>query len=694
VKHQPTENWGEALALTGETLRAGAREADQPKEQTVARSYRVQEAAKRLKLKRDSIEEAVILDLLPSFLDPEGVVRIPARAIEDTLTDSHLYEQIAGVESVSVHDIVAVTDLNPNTLRRKLQRAGLDRRTPIWNDIRGQWGLPQTYPDFQALLGKAENKRLAQVEYEREQRRRQVEEEKRRRADLQSRLLELFPEWGRDERKSQEVILHVGPPNSGKTHDALNALAQAGSGWYLAPLRLLAYEAFDRLNRRGILCNLLTGEEQINVPGAQVTAATIEMFNSERSGECVVIDEAQMLADADRGWAWTRAMMDATSPQIHMIASKIAQNLVEQMAKAASLPLRLVEHERLTPIRVAENPYKLDQLPPQTILVAFSRRTVLELKNELENHGRRVSVVYGSLPPEVRRKQSDRFASRETEICVATDAVGMGLNLPADHVVFYEIEKFDGRAIRKLEPIEVQQIGGRAGRYGFSEYGEVGALDRLDHRFVRQMFHKDATVLTHARIAPTLQDLEVIPGPLAQKLLEWSQLRSIPKELKSIIKIAEMEERIILAQMLTDKEVETIGLAAAVRLINAPTREASRWYWRRCAKSIIDGDPMPLPPEPPESISNTRDLDLIESSVNYADIYLWLGHRYEFEAFAPDLDIVRDERRDWSEQIDNALLEKIKNVRVCSNCGRVLPVGYKYGLCQNCFKDRRNGNNN
>src|SRR5205814_4964475 len=108
----------------------------------------------------------------------------------------------------------------------------------------------------------------------------------------------------------------------------------------------------------------------------------------------------------------------------------------------------VVEHERLAPIELAKDPWSLELMPNRTILVAFSRRVVLSLKTELEMLKRKVSVVYGNLPPEVRRRQADRFAEGKTEICVATDAVGMGLNLPADYVCFFETEKFDGKMMR------------------------------------------------------------------------------------------------------------------------------------------------------------------------------------------------------------------------------------------------------
>ncbi|MEL6150937.1 MAG: hypothetical protein AAFR56_15020, partial [Chloroflexota bacterium] len=233
-----------------------------------------------------------------------------------------------------------------------------------------------------------------------------------------------------------------------------------------------------------------------------------------------------------------------------------------------------------------------------------------------------------------------------------------------------------------------QQIGGRAGRYGLSEGGYVGATSRNDLKYVKRQFYKKPPNLTHARVAPQLQDLEIIPGSLAERLVEWSRLRSIPPALRSIVKVADLEERVSLAQMLSDEEVDQLGLAAAVKLINAPTRESTRTYWRQCAKAIIDMKPMPLPPKPAGKITNTRDLDDIEFCIACADIYMWLAHRPEFKELGERLNDVREQRRQWSESIDEALLKRIKNVKSCSQCGKILPGDYRYGMCQECFQGR------
>lgn len=692
------EMWREALDESGDFVRPGAKEGSSLRSQVIARSYLLSAAAKRLGVHEETLIEAVEEGVIPAFIDPEEKLRLPADEVEAAYRDSAYSEQVAAFEEVRTRELAVVLGVSYSTIRNRLQRLEQNKRRPRWHDVRGKWGLPETLREFRKLLRERMlERRTTQTEradgdgtsLDYETIRAQAEADRERRRELRKRLLAAFPTWQHEGRSVQNIYLHVGPTNSGKTYHALNALAEAGSGWYLAPLRLLAFEIFDRLNERGVPCNLLTGEEYIPVPGALITAATVEMFNPNDSGRCVVIDEAHMLADPDRGWAWTRAFMETQSPEIRVISPPFARALVEQMSNAAGLRLTVVEHERLTPIRVAERYFNLRELPAKTILIAFSRQSVLHLKTELERMKRTVSVVYGNLPPEVRRKQAERFATGQTDICVATDAVGMGLNLPADYVVFYEVTKFDGKQNRVLMPSEVQQIGGRAGRYLYSEVGEVGATNKQDLKIIRQLFRTPPEPLTHAHVAPTVEDLEMIPGSLAERLMQWSMLQSIPEALRSAIKTADLTERIELAAMLTDQEVAQLGLAAAMRLINAPTRQNTRPYWYDCAQSILAHGTMPLPPTPPVEIINNYDLANAEASVACADIYLWLSRRPEFMRYAPDAPEVRIARGDWSQAIDGALLRRLDSARLCVSCGKPLPKGHRFRICDTCYAERR-----
>lgn len=687
-----TSSWEKLLEKCGTVMRPSVKDGKSVRMQVLARTYTLGSAAQRIGVRQATLEQAIDEDRIEAFEDPEGRLRLPADAVEAAYNNPEYAEHITAYEVVPSNDIAIVLDTGFASVRRRLQKIGLRRGEPRWGQVRGELDLPETYREFRAVLKEKTETFRAQRDQEREEENKRLEherkEERERRASLRAKLVAAFPTWRHDGRADQKIILHVGPPNSGKTYEALQALKEAGSGWYLAPLRLLAFEIFDRLNQQGIFCNLLTGEEHIPIMDASITAATVEMFNPQQSGRCVIIDEAQMLADADRGWAWTRALMESQSADIHVIGPETVRSLIVQMATAAAIPLEIVEHERLAPIQIAERSWSLQELPPRTILVAFSRQLVLHLKTELERMKRTVSVVYGNLPPEVRRKQADRFANGETEICIATDAVGMGLNLPADYVCFYEIEKFDGRNVRLLTPAEVQQIGGRAGRYGLSTVGEVGATSKRDLKVVRQLFSEPAEILTHARVAPTVEDLELIPGNLASKLTQWSSLQSIPDSLRSAIQTADMSERIELANMLTDREVNLLGLEAALKIVNAPTRQSTRDYWYQCARHILTGKALPLPPVAPTEITNTIELESIEYCVSCADIYLWLSQRREFGTFAPHGDEVREIRMECSLQIDGALLRKINTMKRCSRCGAPLSINHRFNICDNCFRGR------
>ncbi|MBE2196565.1 MAG: hypothetical protein IAE83_20505 [Anaerolinea sp.] len=671
------------------------------KGQVIAASMPVNLAARKLGVKEATLQSAVLEKQVTAFVDPEGKTRLPLREVEAIQASPNWVQALEDMEVIHLREIkLAFGESRSRNLISRARRRSSSRIR--WGNLRdalvGSPDAALSLKGFYQLVNEGKVAWKASVLERREEERRLREEERRQRDEqrrerdaLRARLLASFPNWAHPGRADQRVTLHVGPTNSGKTHQALEALRSAGQGWYLAPLRLLAYEIFDRLNRNGVFCNLLTGEEYIPVPGAHITAATIEMFNPTNSGDLVVIDEAHMLADPDRGWAWTRALMEAQAPEIRVITPPFARTLVERLVTNAAMPLEVVEHHRLAPLEIAPRAWTLEDMPEKTILVAFSRRMVLKLKTELEKYQRRVSVIYGNLPPEVRRRQADRFALGETEICVATDAVGMGLNLPADNVCFYELEKFDGKEVRLLTSAEVHQIGGRAGRYGYSTSGLVGATSRAGLRLLRQLYENLPDELRRARVAPEVEDLEMIPGSLAHRFAQWRELESIPESLRDVIEPADIDERIALAQMLSDEDVESLGLAAAVQLVNAPTRENSRPYWIRCAHAIIAGEPMPFPQEAPVQIESDFDLEATESAISCADIYLWLASRREFTAYGEDEAWVRSLRAEWSLEVDAALLRRLDTASRCINCRTKLPVNHRYALCDSCYYASRVG---
>ena len=267
---------------------------------------------------------------------------------------------------------------------------------------------------------------------------------KRQRQELLARTIRdfknLFPIARAMKRK---LTLHIGPTNSGKTYTAMQHLQAADTGYYLAPLRLLALEGYETLKSQGIEASLITGEEQILDEGATHISSTIEMMNYEVDVDVCVIDEVQMIDDRDRGWAWANAIIGAPAKEIIMTGSSNAKDAIIALAEYLGEELEIIEFERKNPLKLLETVTDFKDIEPGSAIIAFSRRDVLKLKQRLA-HDFNVSVVYGNLSPEVRREEARRFREGETQILVATDAIAMGMNLPIKTILFSKAEKFDG----------------------------------------------------------------------------------------------------------------------------------------------------------------------------------------------------------------------------------------------------------
>ena len=681
--------WQEVLNWAGDELRQGAQEGDTTRSMALARLYSRGQTDDLLDMPDRVFRLATKMGHIKRRTCPDGGKRMRAADLHRLRDDHALRQEIEDELDINIWQICQLTDLKVSHLRTMFHNANVQpssrsKKDSVSNNVWYRWGdarvvlWPEndhpTMSDLEIIEETDGAGRRAwwsdkiigihqeiddQKRKQREAKERRRKERQERRDALRNQMIDNFPSWLReDDTIDQIAYIHVGPTNSGKTHDALIELAQAGSGWYLAPLRLLAREMFERLNRMGALCNLLTGEERIDVPGAEITAATIEMFNPERSGECVIIDEAHMVADLQRGWAWTQALVNAKAPQLRVITAPQGLNLVTRMFESVGVETQVLFHNRLVPLDVADEPWPLDSLPERTILIAFSRRDVLELKHHLQELGRKVSVVYGALPPEVRLKQAQRFESGDSEICVATDAVGMGLNLPADNVVFSTMTKFDGFEQRRLKASELQQIGGRAGRYGLSEKGYVNGIDWNILKDIRRLLPQSVPDVKVARLAPRTDEIELLEGDLAARLTTWQKLNAIPEALRNILTSTELSDRIELAHFLSYNDLTQLGVERALTLVSAPTRKESREYWVDCATAILRDEPLPLPPPPPTVIQEGRSLKQAEMVIACIDVYLWLSYRAPFRHHVEDPRPIIELRQELTQEIDLALMRR------------------------------------
>lgn len=342
-------------------------------------------------------------------------------------------------------------------------------------------------------------------------------------AEQFSRLLpenpkDFYPEARKIKRR---FFLHLGDTNTGKTYNALQRLKQSGNGLYLAPLRILALENFERLNSEGVRCNLLTGEEEIRVDGASHSSCTVEKADIDRLYEVAIIDEVQLLADLQRGDAWTRAILGLRCPEIHLCGALSAKEQLISMIGDCGDELEIREYSRLVPLKVERRNVRPDDVQKGDALVAFSKRRVLELSRYFGERGITNSVIYGDLPPEVRRMQYSAFVSGENQILISTDAIGMGVNLPIRRIVFTDIKKFDGEEVRFLSSQEVKQIAGRAGRIGIYEVGYVACMDE-DISFIEDMLRTQDDEIEKAVVGPGEAILDIGILPLKEKLALWS----------------------------------------------------------------------------------------------------------------------------------------------------------------------------
>jgi ATP-dependent RNA helicase SUPV3L1/SUV3 len=298
----------------------------------------------------------------------------------------------------------------------------------------------------------------------------------------------------------RRVVYHCGPTNSGKTHQALERFRKGKTGLYCGPLRLLAHEVFERTNDMGIPCDLLTGEERrlANSDGettASHLSCTVEMTPALQPFEVAVLDEIQMLRDQQRGWAWTRVVLGVLVEELHLCGEVSAIDIIERLMEFTGDDLEVKHYERLTPLYCLKDSLHGDmkRLQPGDCLVSFSRGEIFKLRQEVERVTKRsCAVIYGGLPPTTRIQQAQLFNDPKSscDLLVASDAIGMGLNLNIKRIVFASLTKFDGYRRQSLTPSHAKQIAGRAGRFG-SQYpeGEVTTLHRKDLKTLHDLLN-------------------------------------------------------------------------------------------------------------------------------------------------------------------------------------------------------------
>lgn len=337
---------------------------------------------------------------------------------------------------------------------------------------------------------------------------------------------ETFPSNPKDEyRKARgmrrKFYIHLGDTNTGKTYTAMERLKSAINGIYLSPLRILALENYEKLDNQGVVCDLLTGEEEIRHNEATHVSCTIEKGDIRKEYDIAVIDEIQMIKDTQRGAAWSRAVLGLCAKEIHICGALNAKDILIKIIEDCGDDYEIIEYKRNIPLKVQYENFNYKNSEEGDAIVLFSKKRVLSLAQYYSELGIKASIIYGDLPPEVRKKQYEQFINKETKILISTDAIGMGVNLPIRRIIFLDIKKFDGEEIRDLTSQEVKQIAGRAGRKGIYDIGYVAAIAG-NSRFIGEKLEETDKTIKEAVIGPSEAILKIQSLPLNEKLALWS----------------------------------------------------------------------------------------------------------------------------------------------------------------------------
>lgn len=507
---------------------------------------------------------------------------------------------------------------------------------------------------------------------------------------VKDKILELVP--ARPELEFPEVremhrhfILHIGPTNSGKTFRSLERLKLADNGVYLGPLRLLALEVFEQMQKYHVPCTMRTGQECIEEDGSRVMASTIEMADFDENYDIAVIDEAQLVADPDRGHSWTKAILGLRAPEIHICMSPAAEAVICHLIDLCEDTYEVERYERKTKLLCENKAFVFpDDVRQGDALIAFSKKSVLDVAGRLEEVGVNASVIYGSLPPEIRRRQMHLFHKKKTKVVVATDAIGMGLNLPVKRIVFLQAEKFDGVTRRLLTTAEVKQIAGRAGRFGLYPKGYVTATEEADLAYIEERMADTEKPLTQVNLGFP-QILLDIDAPMDELLEIWHSVTpSDPFVKENIDEALFLYDQAKLYKEWIDGFQEKRTLYKMITCpIDIKDKKVVDLWLHYCKTYTAD-----VSLERPVLCRDKKaGIQQYETYYKQLDLYYQFSHRMQKVI---EEDWLRREREKTEMKIMSYLTKGKQNyIARCRYCGKLLPLGSTFQVCDDCFRQER-----
>ncbi|XP_051919392.1 ATP-dependent RNA helicase SUPV3L1, mitochondrial [Hippocampus zosterae] len=482
-----------------------------------------------------------------------------------------------------------------------------------------------------------------------------------------------YPEARAIQRK---VIFHAGPTNSGKTYHAIQRYLAAKSGVYCGPLKLLAHEIFEKSNQAGVPCDLVTGEERtiVDTEGrvSGHVACTIEMCSVTTPYEVAVIDEIQMIRDSSRGWAWTRALLGLCAEEIHVCGEPAAIDFVRELMYTTGEEVEVHTYQRLTPFSILDSAVEsLDNLRAGDCIVCFSKNDIYSISRQIEARGLECAVIYGSLPPGTKLSQAKKFNDPDDpcKILVATDAIGMGLNLSIKRIIFNSLVKpnVNEKGEKQMETISTSQalqIAGRAGRFSskFKE-GEVTTMYRDDLPVLKNILSHAVEPIETAGLHPTAEQIEMFAYHLPDATL--SNLIDIFVSLSQVdglYFVCNIDDFKFLADMI---QHIPLNLRSRYVFCTAPINKKQPFVctsFLKFARQFSRDEPLTFdwvcrhvnwPLAPPKNI---KDLVHLEAVHDVLDLYLWLSYR--FMDMFPDTAFVREIQR----ELDITIQEGVRNI--------------------------------
>ena len=471
----------------------------------------------------------------------------------------------------------------------------------------------------------------------------------------------------------RHFIFNVGETNTGKTYTALQKLKSSEKGIYLSPLRLLALEIQDSLNNEGYPCSLLTGEEENIVQDSKFMSSTVEKLDLFETYEVGIIDECQMIEDKFRGGAWTRAILGLCANTIYLCMSENAIDICRKLVELCGDTYEINKYERNTPLKLITKHEKVENLEVGDAIVLFSRKKVLEYARDLEMLGYRCSVIYGALPYYSRKYQIEQYRNKITDILVATDAIGMGLNLPIRRVLFGDTSKYDGETNRLLTIQEVKQISGRAGRQGIYDEGFVTSFEfgnaNLGH--IERCLKNNLEQIVVAKI-PFPEVCVNETQKVSKTIKLWNEV------VYPDIFIHECTSELLFKVKYLEKEHSNLDNKTIFRLATVmfDTNNQNIFnIWCKFVRSWTNNKTVNLP------MLKDKSLESLEEYYKILDLY------YSFcksMHIVFDEDVIRKKREFISNLINEKLTSNKEYGNKCSRCGKEYKRKGRINVCDKC----------